>query len=100
MSPTAVDTILDSALKHFGLDEKIAQYSFVTRWAEIVGDEIAKRSRPECIRGKCLVVRVVDSVWAQELSFHRQSILSRLKRFIKKEEMLDDVAFIVGEIEN
>ncbi|NMC64490.1 MAG: DUF721 domain-containing protein [SAR324 cluster bacterium] len=98
MSPTAVEDILNSALKRFGLDEKIARYSFVSKWPEIVGEEIAKRSKPECIRGKCLVVKVIDSVWAQELSFHKQAIITRLKRHLKDKDLLEDVAFHVGEL--
>ena len=97
-SPTAVETILSNALKQAGLDERIARYDFVLHWPQIVGEEIAKRTRPECIRGRCLVVRVIDSVWAQELSFHKQAILVRLKRHLKRGEMLEDVAFVVGDI--
>ena len=96
--PGAVDQILKSALKAAGLDDKIAKYSFVSAWPEIVGEEIARRSRPECIRGKTLVVRVADSVWAQELTFHKKTILARVQRHLKDDTSLDDVAFLVGEI--
>ncbi len=99
-SPAAVDSVLSSALKQVGLDERVARYNFVLKWPEIAGEEIAGRSRPECIRGKCLVIRVVDSVWAQELSFHKQAILVRLKRHLREGEMIEDVAFVVGEIDD
>ena len=95
-SPTAVETILSNALKQAGLDERIARYDFVLHWPQIVGEEIAKRTRPECIRGRCLVVRVIDSVWAQELSFQKQVILKRLQRFVDAEPGVKDISFYVA----
>ena len=96
--PVEVRAVLASALRQTGLEERIARYNFMLRWPEIVGEEIARRTRPEYIRGRCLIVRVVDSVWAQELSFHKQAILVRLRRHMEEGEMLDDVAFVVGEM--
>ena len=96
--PTAVQSILKAVLKRHGLDEKIARYGFVAKWPEIVGEDVAKRSRPERFRGRTLVVRVTDSVWAQELSFHKKTIITRLKRHLAKNQQLDDIVFVVGEV--
>jgi predicted nucleic acid-binding Zn ribbon protein len=96
-APADIQKVLGSVLKKFGLDHKIAKYEFVTHWREIVGDEIASRTTPECIRGGSLVVRVCNSVWAQELSFQKDSILKRLKRFNSQHETINDVTFYVGD---
>jgi predicted nucleic acid-binding Zn ribbon protein len=95
---TSVQTILAAALKKFGLDDEIARYEFVNHWSEIVGEEISRRTRPECLRNGHLVVRVCDSSWAQELSFQKDAILKRLKRFTSQSEVIDDIYFYVGDV--
>ena len=95
-APTAVEQILTNLLKKRGLDKQIARYKFVMSWKEIVGEEIAKRTRPECIQKGALVVRVCDSAWAQELSFQKHVILKRLKRYLAEGEIVKDLIFSVG----
>ena len=94
--PEGVGSILNLALKRYGLDKDIARYQFILHWKEIVGEEIALRAQPECIRGNALVVRVKDSTWAQELSFQKEVILKRINKFLGDELNLDDVQFYVG----
>lgn len=96
--PAPILNVLTSALKTYGLDKEIARYDFVLHWKDIVGAEIFKRTKPECIRGKALVVRVSNSTWAQELSFHKDFILGRLKKYLKSDEIVDDVHFYVGPL--
>lgn len=93
-----IEAVLKSALHQYGIDEDIARYRFVNHWSEIVGESIAQRTRPECIRNGQLVVRVVDSTWAQELSFRREAILKRLQRFLGADETVTDVRFYVGAL--
>lgn len=96
--PTPIMDVLNRALARNGLDKDIARYRFVTQWHEIVGRSIAARTRPECLRNGSLVVRVESSAWAQELSFRKEVILSRLKKFIGSEEVVDDVYFYVADL--
>ena len=96
--PKEISQVLTDALRKYGLNKDIARYQFVLHWDSIVGDVIAKRSRPECIRNGCLVVRVTDSAWAQELTFQKEVILKRLKRFVDEDEVVSDVMFCVGEV--
>ena len=95
-TPHKVEQVLKSALRASGLDKEIARYQFILHWPEIVGEEIAKRTSPECLRAGALVVRVSDSAWAQELSFQKDVILSRLKKFLKGGEQVSDVMFYVA----
>jgi len=96
--PLAAEKVLALALKKYGIDKDIARYKFVLHWKEIVGEEIAKRTRPECIRKDALVVRVVNSSWAQELGFQKEVILGRLKRFLAHETAVSDIQFYVGDL--
>ena len=94
--PVAAASVLNTVLQRYGLDREIARYQFVLKWEEIVGKEIARRTRPECLRGDSLVVRVSNSVWAQELSFYKPVILNRLKKHLPDGEMVKDLTFYVG----
>lgn len=97
-SPEKVQKVLSMALKKFGLDKDIARYKFVLHWPEIVGADVAQRTRPECFRNGALVVRVSTSSWAQELSFQKEAILRRLKMFVDADMIVDDVQFYVGDL--
>ena len=93
-----IQSVLRTAMKKYGLEEEISRYQFVLQWEEVVGKEIAKRTKPECIRNGALVVRVKNSVWAQELSFRKSVILSRLNRLIEDSTPIRDVHFYAGEL--
>ncbi len=97
--PLAIEGILAKTLKGLGIDRDITRYQFVLHWPEIVGEDIAKRTRAECIRGNSLVVRVCNSVWAQELSFQSTVILKRLQQFLKHDQKVDEIVFYVGPID-
>lgn len=95
-SPEAVAKILSLALKRYGLEKKVAQYAFVQHWSEIVGPEVAKRTKPESIHRGVLMVRVTNSVWAQELSMRRSEFLARLKPLLTPDTQVNDIQFRVG----
>lgn len=91
-----VQAILGAAFKQFGIEEKVKKYGFVLHWSEIVGSEIASRTKPEALVNGRLRVRVNDSVWAQELSFYKETILARLKKYLEPGERVDDLYFHCG----
>lgn len=92
-----VKKTLSGILSKYNLDKEFARYEFVLHWPDIVGPEIAKRTKPECIRNKCLVVAVINSVWAQELSFNKLTILRKLKARLSDPSVVDDVSFYVSK---
>lgn len=78
------EDILGKVLARYGIEHDLKRYSFVTNWDDIVGNEVAKRCRPDSIRGNTLYIAVNDSIWAQELSFMSNDILVRVNHFLKK----------------
>ncbi|RMD88238.1 MAG: DUF721 domain-containing protein, partial [Candidatus Dadabacteria bacterium] len=89
--PREISGILDSVLKKYGLQEKIANYTFVLHWEEIVGKAIAKVATPHSVRNKTLVLSVRDSIWAQELTFRKEVIIKRLNNFLGDSEAIEDI---------
>lgn len=98
--PQSIHDVLHRAIKTAKLDKKFKQYEFRRHWQSVVGDIIAKHAHPERFSGNSLVVRVDSASWAQELSFHKESILKRLKRVLNAEKDIDDLVFYVSGVRN
>ena len=47
-------------------------------WKEVVGETYAENSQPSKIRKKQLTVTVSNSIWLQELTFYKETILEKL----------------------
>lgn len=93
--PEKVEAVLSSVLRRAGIEEDIKRYQFVLHWDEIVGAEIAKRTKPVALKNGLLKVEVVDSAWAQELSFYKPVIIKRLTKFISAASAVRDIKFFV-----
>ena len=95
LAPQGVASVLATALRRAGVDKQLNRYQFVLHWKEIVGEDIARFARPDCIQDGALVIKVMNSAWAQELSFHRETILSRLKKYTNPSSQIRDLIFQV-----
>jgi predicted nucleic acid-binding Zn ribbon protein len=91
-----VDGAIKKLFGKYGLAEATARYTFTQKWTEIVGEKIAAVSVPEVIRGETLFVRVPNSSWSQELSFHKQVILNRLQPHLQQGMVVSDIQFRVS----
>ena len=95
--PVQAADILAAALESRHLAKKINEYGFFPCWPQIVGEEFAQVSKPEKItRGKVLIVRVVDDVWAQELTLHKHELLDRLFE-AQTGAVIEDIQFVTGD---
>ena len=64
-------------LSGLGLAGRLREREALTLWPDLVGPEIARRSKALRIRGGVLFVRVDSAAWSQELLFLKAKILSR-----------------------
>ena len=97
--PQSIANVLQSTLKKHYLRKKVDEYSALPHWQEIVGEQIAKVAQPEkIIRGKTLVVRVLDAAWSQELSFQKKELLDKVNNF-GVGSILEEIQFITGNPE-
>ena len=81
-STKAISVAIQELAQNFGIDKKLQQYEAVTRWASIVGPQIAKETEPQKIEKGLLLVRVRTGVWRNELTMRKQEIIARLNREI------------------
>ena len=62
-------------------------------WEELVGEKVARNSRPTALINNVLWVSVSSSAWSQELSFKRRDIIRRIKERVTE---LKDIRFSPG----
>ena len=70
--------LLDALLAGWGLEERLHQYRALVIWNEVVGPQIAARTKPEKIRDGVLEVCVDQPTWMQQLQLLKPQILAKL----------------------
>ena len=81
--------LVDKMLKGFGLDERLQQYRALIIWEEVVGPQIAARTRPVRIRDGVLEVNVDQPTWMQQLQLMKPKILAQLNAELGKATIKD-----------
>ncbi|WDN89730.1 hypothetical protein BuS5_02698 [Desulfosarcina sp. BuS5] len=66
-------------------------------WANLVGEVIAKDSKPAAFRKKILIVHVSDSAWIQQLQFLKKDIIKSINDFFGK-RLVEDINFRIGPV--
>ncbi len=81
--------LVDKLLKGFGLDERLQQYRALIVWEDVVGPQIAARTRPVRIREGILEVNVDQPTWMQQLQLMKPKILAQLNAELGKATIKD-----------
>lgn len=81
--------LVEKMLKGFGLDERLQQYRALIIWEEVVGPQIAARTRPIRIREGILEVNVDQPTWMQQLQLMKPKILAQLNAQLGKATIKD-----------
>jgi predicted nucleic acid-binding Zn ribbon protein len=68
-------------------------------WEDAVGEGIAQNARPAAFKGKLLLVNVTNPIWIQHLQFEKSVIIKEINKSLEK-NLVDDIKFQVGQIEN
>ena len=81
--------LVEKLLKGFGLDERLQQYRALIIWEEVVGPQIAARTRPIRIREGILEINVDQPTWMQQLQLMKPKILAQLNAELGKATIKD-----------
>lgn len=90
-------SILSGLSKRLGLDSKLLELRLQRQWRDVVGEPLASQTWPSHIRFKKLYVVVRHSVWLQQLTFLKPSLLAQVRR-AAGEEAVKEIVLRVGEI--
>lgn len=75
-----IGDILPAVLKSVGLDKKLKERELLSLWPEVVGTEIAARTRAVKVERGILYVQVNHSAWHQELHFMEKEIYRKMRK--------------------
>lgn len=78
--PQRVGLIVPDVLRDLGLDESARALRIHERWAQAVGEEVARHCRPVALRDGVLEARVDSSAWCQTLRLRTPELLDALAR--------------------
>lgn len=90
--------VLSSILKNRGWDTIIRERRVFEIWEEAVGGPIARNAQPDRIERGVLIVRVRSSSWAQEMTYMKDRIITRLNEKLSR-QLVTDMRFIQGTID-
>jgi len=87
--------VVSRFLDRSGLAGKIEAASVVPEWPALVGDGIAKVTRPVRVSDGVLFVEVASSAWMMELNMMRRDLMARLNAG-KKKGRIEKIVFLMG----
>ncbi|MBH0193570.1 MAG: DUF721 domain-containing protein [Nitrospira sp.] len=89
--------ILSGLAKRLGLETRLLELRLQHDWHDIIGEPIASHTWPTQIRFKKLYLVVHNSVWLQQLTFLKPTLLAKL-RDKAGIELIGEIVLRVGEI--
>lgn len=92
-----VSSILTNLAPRLGMEAKLLEWRLRRHWSEIAGEQIASHTRPDHIRFKKLYLIVENSVWLQQLTFLKPTLLENIHEAAGS-QLVSDIIFRVGEI--
>jgi len=81
----SISHIIDNYIADKKLGTRLNSSKIFNYWAEIVGTEIAKNTKPKKIKDKILYISTVNPIWASELNLMSQSIIGKINEYLKEE---------------
>lgn len=78
-----INEVVTDLVRRAGLEDRMWEQTLLAEWPRLVGEQVARRSRPGRMQRKVLTVFVSNSAWLGELSrYGQQQMLDNIqKRF-------------------
>ncbi|MFH1736997.1 MAG: DUF721 domain-containing protein [Actinomycetota bacterium] len=93
----SISDVLDALAGRLGIRKQLKRAQVINEWADIVGERIAKETRPDRIKGAVLFVACSGSVWAQELTFLKPEIIKKIRERVGP-GIVADIRFRTGQL--
>lgn len=93
----SLGTILSGLAKRLGLEPRLLELRLQQHWREMLGEPIASHTWPDQIRFKKLYLVVRNSVWLQQLTFLKPTLLAKINAEAGT-ELINEIVLRVGEI--
>ena len=87
---SSVQDVLPGIVKKLGLADKLWETQLISAWPQIVGEQLARHTRPGRFQQKTLIVFVKNSVWLGELSrTGKKPLLEKLQTHFSADRIQD-----------
>ena len=87
-----LNLVINELISDLNIKKNIKKFNIFNHWSDIVGKDVAKRTKPIKISKDTLIIKVANSVWANELSLMSRQILKKINDFVG-EEVIKDLKF-------
>lgn len=94
---SSVSSVLATVAKRLGLETKLLEFQLRRDWPNIVGQPIAAHTRPDQIRFKKLYLLVENSVWMQQLTFLKPTLLEKINEAAGT-ELVTEIVLRIAEL--
>lgn len=95
--PVSLGTVLPDILKSIRSGSDAQLVHVWELWDEVVGQTIAKHTRPAAFKGKLLLVEVSSSTWMHQLQFLKSDIIAKINDAFGK-PMVEEIKFKIGTL--
>ncbi len=76
--PEPFSIALDKFVHQIGITKKMKQFSVITSWPEIVGEQIARVTEADRMENGILFVKTLTAPWRNELTMRRMEIMEKV----------------------
>ncbi len=98
--PAPIGTLIGQLASRYRWQRRFSRMAIWKSWRELTGDAISEHSWPLKFReNDILVIAVSDSVWMQQLSLQKLTVLESLNRMLPPESRIRDIRFEIGDID-
>ena len=81
IKPQPISGVIGKIMSSFGISKAYNGWMVVEKWAEIVGKELAQRSKAIRFENGVLFVAVTDDAWRQEISMKSDDIIEQIHSY-------------------
>jgi predicted nucleic acid-binding Zn ribbon protein len=92
-----ISSVIDDVLKTYRREPDGELLQVWQVWDSIVGDVIAKNTKPGAFKGRILLVYVTSSTWVHQLQFLKAEMITKLNEALGK-SLIDDLKFKIGPV--
>ena len=96
--PIDIKSVLKNSFKRLGIESRINEVEIMGMWDKVVGHNISIATMPAKIIGKTLHITVINSVWMEELKYHKNDIINNVNKHLER-GIISDIIFKIGYID-
>ncbi|SVB85467.1 uncharacterized protein METZ01_LOCUS238321 [marine metagenome] len=88
---------MESVLEKSGLASQISRNGVLDKWSLVVGNKVAEVTEAKAVQGSTLFVEVRSSIWLNELSFMKKTLLVKINQGLTEKARIDRIIFRLTE---